>query len=360
MRNEPAVTVIMPVHNRERFVAEALDSLLAQTFEDFLVILVDDASTDGTAQILRGYSDRRVRILLNPDRLGVAGARNRALAVTDTRYVAFLDSDDVALPRRLEIQMAFLRAHDDVQLVASRVAVIDEGGSPTGTVWGHDAGDDAIPSSMLFTNSLATSTIVVERNLLREERFDASLNPGEDYDMWLRLLDRGRAACLPDVLVRYRVHPGSLMHTAGAAEECLQRIARARLTRLGIAPTTAELETHRDLGSGRPRGTARDLAAVGRWLEKLDHANAAVHLYRSDVFRGVLARHWLAACDAAARGGAWDAWPLIVQSRFTRRSFVSSHARRPWLALPWRTVRGLVRRRWPAFGPAVRALGRSR
>jgi hypothetical protein len=352
-----AVSVIVPVYNGERFLADALDSLLAQTFTDFIVLVVDDGSTDGTAQILSRYTDRRVRVIQSTARLGAAGARNRGLDLADTRYVAFFDSDDVAHPQRLEIQTAFLRAHPDVQLVASRVAVIDERGFPTGAVWGYEWPADAIRSAMLFANGLATSTVVVERALIQNDRFNAALDPADDYDMWLRLLDRGCGACLPDLLVQYRAHPASLLHTRqDVTEDRVRRIMRDRLARLGVVPTIAELDVHRDLGMARPEGTAPALAAVAGWLKKLDEANARSRVYPAGVFRRVLARHWLAACDAAARGGAWDAWPSILCSPFTRQLALSAPACREIARLPWRTARGFVRRRWPRAGAAARAL----
>jgi glycosyltransferase involved in cell wall biosynthesis len=354
----PTVTVVMPVYNGERFLAEALDSVLAQSFVDFVAIVVDDASTDGTAAILEKCTDSRVRIMRNAERMGVAGARNRALDWADTPYIAFLDSDDVACPTRLERQVGFLRAHAEIRIVTSSVAVISEDSRPTGAVWGHAGADHAIPAMMLFGNCLATSTVMVDRRLLVGERFDASLNPVDDYDMWLRLLDRTCVACLPEVLVRYRIHPASLMHTSEAVEESLQRIATERLTRLGVVPTAAELAVHRALGAGRLRGTSRDLAAADRWLEKLDEANLVAQMYPGAVFRDVLSSHWLAGCDAAARAGEWNAWPVILRSRLTARLLGSPVRRRPFVSLPWRTARGLVRRRWPRAGPAIRGLVR--
>lgn len=352
-----AVTVIMPVHNGGRFLADALDSVLAQTFTDFIVLVLDDGSTDNTAQILSRYVDRRLRVVRNEARLGAADARNRGLELAETRYVAFFDSDDVAHPQRLETQVAFLRAHLDVQLVASRVAIIDDGGAATGAVWGHTGGGDAIPSAMLFANCLATSTVVIDRALIQSDRFDTALQTAEDYDMWLRLLDRGRAACLPDVLVQYRAHPASLMHTQQEITEAgVKRIVGDRLARLGIVPTIAELEIHRDLGMDRPQGSARSVAAVDRWLTKLDEANVRWRVYPTTVFRRVLAHHWLAACETAARGGAWDAWPSILGSPFTRR--LALRAPRKLARLPWRTALGFVRRRWPRAGASARAVVR--
>jgi hypothetical protein len=356
MATPPAVTVIMPVHNRERFVVAALDSLLAQTFTDFAVLVVDDHSTDGTARLLDGYAeDGRIRVIRNSTQLGVARARNRAIDAADTPFVAFHDSDDLADPRRLELQLAFIRNHD-LDLVGSGVELVAEDGSATGDRWSYDGSSAALSSAMLFRNRLATSTMVVKRSVLGDERFDPELEPVDDYDMWVRLLGTRRGGCLPQPLVRYRVHSSSLMHTRHhRADAGVRRILRRQLDRLGLTPTDAELQLHRDLGTGSVAGTARVLSAAANWLRKLDEANTERRIYPTDVFRDELALQWFVACEAAARRGAWAAWPAIVGSRHTVRLTAMPVARRRLLTLPWRTARGFVRRRWPGAGSALRA-----
>jgi hypothetical protein len=363
MPHSPTVTVIMPAHNGARFIAAAIDSVLAQTFDDFALIVVDDASTDETAAIVSRYDDRRLSMVREPSRLGAAGARNRALDLVRSPYVAFLDCDDVAHPRRLQTQLScFRRRADRVRFVASRVAIVDEMGRPTGDIWGHAGASEAIAGTMLFTNCIALSSVLVERALIADERFDGTLNAVEDFDLWTRLLDRldnlegGRIVCLPEPLVHYRVHSASLTHTSAATmEEPLRQIAAARLARLGLTPSTAELDLHRALGSGRIEGTTSFLTAVAEWLQKLQSSNAAAKVYDVRAFRSVLAHQWLRVCDAAARGGAWGAWPHILRSRMTARLLADSSSRSELRRLPWRTARGFVRRRWPHAGPALRA-----
>lgn len=318
MSGEALVTIVMPVRNGERYVAAALDSLLAQTFTDLHVIVVEDASTDRTAETLRRYSDPRVRVVTNEKRLGAAGARNVAIALTTSRYIAFLDADDAAMPHRIERQLAYLREHSDVGLLGSRLAVMDERGVATGAIWGNGWTTKEFPAAMLFANGLATSTVMVDRDLLRDERFDPSLNPVDDYAMWLRLLDRGRAATLPDVLVQYRLHPDSLMHTSPTIESNLRRIAMERLARLGIDAAPEEVALHRDLCARRLRATAENLAAARRWLDRLEDANSVARIYSADIFHDVLYTQWLALSSAR------DRWPrarsILRRVRRGRRS----------------------------------------
>jgi glycosyltransferase involved in cell wall biosynthesis len=353
----PAVTVIMPVCNGERFVREALDSLLAQTFDDFVVIVIDDASIDSTREIVGRYGDPRVHLVSNPVRVGPAAARNRGLEQAQSRYVAFLDSDDVAEPRRLERQVDFLRGRPEIGLVASRATIIDDDGRPTGEVWGWNGPDELIAPSMFFRNYLPTSTILVDRAALGDERFDPTLEVASDYDMWLRVIDRTGAASLPEPLARYRIHAANLTHQRRQISDvCLERIERRQLARLGIEPSQSEMATHHLVATGRLQGTSPFLNAAATWLARIDVANRTSNIYPVPLFGHVIEGEWLAACDAVAQGGCWDAWPTIARSPLTRRLLAVPRGRRGLAPLPWRTLRGYVRRRWPAVGSMARTL----
>ncbi len=118
MDTPPKVTVLTPVYNREQYIATAIESVLAQSFTDFELLLIDDGSTDGSAEILRSYTtDPRVRVVRNEQNLGIPQTRNRGIDLARGEYVAMLDSDDWAYPCRLETQVAFLDRHRDVAVV---------------------------------------------------------------------------------------------------------------------------------------------------------------------------------------------------------------------------------------------------
>lgn len=115
----PLVSVVMPVYNSERFVAEAVDSILQQTLTDFEFLIVDDGSTDGSLGIIQDYAERdpRIRITQHSENRGVAAARNTGIARASGKYVAVMDSDDVSLPQRIEKQVTYLEAHSDIGAV---------------------------------------------------------------------------------------------------------------------------------------------------------------------------------------------------------------------------------------------------
>jgi len=139
----------------------------------------------------------------------------------------------------------------------------------------------------------------------------------------------------------------------------ISTIARRRFERLGVSPSSQELALHRKIASGQAEGTLEFLQDGAAWLARLEAANHAVRAYEAAPFARVLEAEWLAICDAAARGGCWAAWPAMVQTPFTRRLLNTRAGRRGLAPLPWRTVRGYVRNRWPSCGAAMRSVRRA-
>ena len=208
------VCVLMPVYNAERYLAQAVESILAQTFRDFEFLIIDDGSTDNSLNLLKRYAadDSRIRLISRPN-TGIVGVLNEGLERTSCELIARMDSDDIALPERLERQVNYLRANSDCVALGSRVLVIDPDGDPL-RVWGSEQSHDEIEAALLDLNKNAPMThssimyrrsAVLEVGKYRERAV-------EDIDLWLRLGERGRLANLPDVLIKYRHHPGSLCH----------------------------------------------------------------------------------------------------------------------------------------------------
>jgi glycosyl transferase family 2 len=350
------LTVIVPVRNGERFLSSALDSVFDQTFTHFSVVVVDDGSTDATASILSRYTDSRLTVLRQSYGQGPAAARNRALDAARTPYVAFMDSDDVAEPHRFEVQVRTMQRRPDIGLLGGRIAVIDADARATPEVRGYAGPDAALSASLLFRNGIATSTVMIAADALGAERFDPSLAVASDYDMWLRVANRTKIACLPDVLVRYRDHSGNVTHTREAeSTACVERVIRRQLRHLGITPSDQQVALHLALGFHRLDGATASLPCVAAWLDTLEAACASSRVYDREAVAAVLADEWMAACDAVTSAGRWSAWRAIAGSRWTGRAAIAPAVRRQLAATPWRTARGYVRRRWPGAGTRARA-----
>lgn len=213
----PAVSVVMPVRDGERFLVEAIRSILEQTVRDLELVVVDDGSVDATPELLAAAArtDSRVRVLRR-EREGITHALNAGFSAARAPLVARMDADDVALPDRLQRQLAFLAGAPEIAVVGGGLILVDEAGREV------DRGPGPARLSMLVRNDLAHPTVVVRADAFREAggyRLDGS----EDYDLWLRIEEQHGLAALPDPVLRYRLHPGQF------SLEKLERHARAAL-----------------------------------------------------------------------------------------------------------------------------------
>ena len=205
----PKVTVLIPVFNRERFVDEAIRSVVEQDFADFEVVVVDDGSTDRTPEVLAAWAKRdpRVVVVTSPENQGIPGALNLGLAHARGKYVARLDSDDLMLSRRLAEQAAVLDARPEVVLVSCAYAILDVAGNRLGT-WKGDEPPEVTAFLLNFFNVVGGGGQVMFRlsEVLEEGGYARQYPSSEDYDLWVRLLRRGRIETLPFAGMTKRTH----------------------------------------------------------------------------------------------------------------------------------------------------------
>jgi glycosyltransferase involved in cell wall biosynthesis len=202
----PRVTVLLPVHNDRRFVGRAVASILAQTFRDFELVVLNDASTDGSMDVVEGFRDARLRIVRNASNIGLARTLNVGLAAAEGELVARMDADDISEPTRFERQVAFLDANPAVALVGTWARWIDEDDRPFTTIrFPTDAAE--IERSLLEENCIFHPSVMFRRRPIQALGGYSIATPlSQDYDLWLRLSERHALANLPEFLVRYRIH----------------------------------------------------------------------------------------------------------------------------------------------------------
>ncbi|MFM6290642.1 MAG: glycosyltransferase family 2 protein [Microcystaceae cyanobacterium] len=220
----PTFSVIIPAYNIENYVAQALNSVLAQTFQDFEIILVDDGSFDHTISIIRQFTDPRVKLIQQENR-GASSARNHGIRQSQGQYIAFLDGDDYWLPEKLERQLQHLESFPEVGVSFCRAAFIDDSGVPLGTYQMPQLTDLDAPA-FLRSNAIGCgSTPIIRRQVLEAIQFqdnlhgelevcyfDEHLQRSEDLELWLRILLKTswKIEGIADPLVYYRINPNSL------------------------------------------------------------------------------------------------------------------------------------------------------
>lgn len=203
------VTVLIPARNAGKTLAETLESLAVQTFRDFEILIVDDASSDSTVSIAESFHPRmRVRVLTLGENAGVAGALNQGLAHISTKYIARLDADDLALPTRLEKQFSFLEAHPDIAVCSTWMEMFWDTPGRDNHILAKPQHDAAIKTALVQYCSMSHGASMFRKSFFDDVGvFDVRLDFAEDYDLWCRGALLGKSyANLPEALSKYRQH----------------------------------------------------------------------------------------------------------------------------------------------------------
>ena len=236
----PIVTVVMPVHNASSYVREAIQSIQKQSVRSIEIILVDDASTDGSTHILQNAAknDERIQLVVNEHNKGNYPSRNIGLAMAKGEFVAVMDSDDIAYPQRLERQVSFLRENPEHVLVGSQVLLIDPEGAPIGLKGGLHTQHAAIDAALIERQWAVVHPAVTIRKSALDEigGYREEFRTCADHDLYLRLAEIGLLANLPEVLLRYRQHYASLTRLQSDQQHNLHVIQREARERRDLPP----------------------------------------------------------------------------------------------------------------------------
>ena len=248
-RHRPLVTVVIAAHDAAPYIGDALSSLCRQTLDDMEVVVVDDGSTDGTAEQVRLVARRNGQIrLVRLDRnRGQAAALNVGIELARGRYLATLDADDEATPGRLAAQVAAFEQDHGLVLVGGAVSTWCDRHAREGMIWHYACDDESIRVRTLFKSEFISGAMTYDLERLDQHhlRFDERLRLGNDWDLAARTMRAGRVANLPQVVLKYRIHPGQA--TRGMMDHVHSDSARIRLDVLawaGVQPTEDELRTH--------------------------------------------------------------------------------------------------------------------
>jgi len=264
----PLISVVMPVYNSERFLAQAIESILAQTFTDFEFIIVDDCSQDRSVEIIQSYQKRdgRVRLIKLERNVGKANARNQGMKASSGEYISVMDSDDVRLPQSLSKQVAFMEANPDIGVLGACAQAVNQDLQP---MYPMEAPLDhpAIALSLFVQRPFRHSVVLMRRELcLSVGGYEPSRRKGDDIELYTRLVWQTRFANLPECLLLVRHHPNQTQRDIYPKEREEQRLSRERfLKRLwGEAPRDSldrfrRIRLRQELGWVERRAAKRDI-----------------------------------------------------------------------------------------------------
>jgi hypothetical protein len=321
------LSVLLPVYNGAAFLRAALDSVLAQTFRDFELLVIDDGSSDGSAEIAASFADSRVRLLRHERNLGLARTLNAGLEAARSPLVARQDADDLSHPERLARQVAFLDAHPEIALLGTQGWAIDETGRRSGDL-DKPCDPAGIAWLMMFDNAFLHTSVVFRRDVvLGLGGYDPAFVYCQDYELWSRLLRAHRAANLPDRLVLSRLHGGSMTETVQKDHErqTIEVMTRGQVAALGTSVPPEEAELLSRVRSGIPSASKKYV------LTRLDHWRAEFVARRPEAaasadFRATVGRqrghvvashgfrpYGLIASPSTRVGPGYPVWPTVLR-----------------------------------------------
>ncbi len=206
----PAISVILPAYNAEKYIRESLESILSQTFSDFEFIIINNGSTDSTVSIVQSYSDPRIKLINNSENLGLIASLNLGLQAARGKYIARMDHDDISYPTRFEKEHAYLESHPDIVIVGTWSTIIDPSGNVI-KIHKNSLRHNVIKYELLFGNSITHPSIMMRRKeILELGGYDPQWINTEDYNLYSRAVKKYELTNLPEPLLYYRVHGGSL------------------------------------------------------------------------------------------------------------------------------------------------------
>lgn len=290
----PKISVIMPAYNAEKYIAEAIDSILAQTYRDFEFIILNDCSKDRTEEIILSYTDPRIVYLKNEKNMGVAATLNRGLSVAKGEYIARMDADDISLPMRFEKQVAYLDENPKIAVLGCNVECF-EGGKILST-GGSSSDPVQMRVDMFFACGLAHPGVMTRRAVIGElGGYDPEFEGLEDYELWCRVQENWQVVSLLEVLLRYRIHGGQV--TKNPSERFVQRMHRLKqrqLQQLELPQDTPEAQAFYAHCTGKAERNEAQLVLLSRFFDQAAQANRRLGLYDSarleDSFRSILLR----------------------------------------------------------------------
>lgn len=326
MSQSPRVTVLLCAYNAAAFLQPAVESILAQTWRDFEFLIIDDASTDDTPQILAAFDDPRIRVLRNEQNLGLTPSLNRGLREARGEWIARQDADDLSASDRLEKQLAFLEANPGAALVGSQMRALNAAGRRQG-IRDVPLTSESIQWSLLLANPIVHTAVTFRRDVFRDELggYDERFTSCQDYEFWARASAKHRLCNLPDRLVSYRMHGASISATRIETSQRLVREVVERLLRergLREQFTDAEITLLAKFRWATAPGELPAMRTIIRRLTPLLHAPdarrtlACIHAHLG---YGLLPRAGMAGLRELIRAaviapfyGASLPWPKII------------------------------------------------
>ncbi len=295
------------MYNGQRYVREAVDSVLRQTFRDFELLVIDDGSTDATAHIIDSFDDRRIKLIKNEKRLKLSGALNRGFDLARGEYIARMDADDICFERRFAVQAAFLDKHPQLGICGCHTRVF---GMKRYGVHHAPLGKDRVKAHLLFDNPFVHPSVMLRKRLFNRHalRYNGDYYPTEDYELWSRALRLYPGDNIDSVLLKYRLHKNSMTRSDWTnMDHKATRIIGRIFAQAGVALTQDELGFHRTIGRETSCAFTNpaDICRGENWFLHLGAINLAKKIVSPSALSDITAEAWFRLCFNSSQLGTW-------------------------------------------------------
>jgi glycosyltransferase involved in cell wall biosynthesis len=204
----PKITVLLPVYNSELYIKDAVDSILNQTFSDFEFIIIDDASTDKSVEIIQSYSDSRIQLIVKPKNSGYTDSLNYGLTIAKGEYIARMDSDDISLPTRFEKQIEFLQKNSEVVVCGTWITVF--GNNIDSYTFEAPQNSNEIKLTFLSYDCIAHPSVMFRKSCVMNLEYKKEFVPAEDYKLWSEIIVKHDFSIIQEALLLYRQHENNI------------------------------------------------------------------------------------------------------------------------------------------------------
>jgi len=309
----PNISVVMPVYNGEKYLKEAIESILNQTYKDFEFIILNDGSTDKTEEIILSYDDPRIIYIKNEENLQIVKTLNKGIGFARGKYIARMDADDISLPERFEKQIGFMETNKDIKMCGTWVEVF--GNDTKSIVYQYPSKHEDIHASMAFNEiTFCHPTVMIERlSLLKLECiYNETANKAEDYELWTRLVDVIKVANITKVLLKYRVHNENTVSQFNDTQwELTQNIRLKVIEKLQFKLSENERNMHIHLTNFK----YEKYEELEKWLVKLNDENNKTHYFKAEALTVLLRKKWFEICKVNTSQGM-QILPIYLKSSF--------------------------------------------
>lgn len=277
LSNDIKISVIMALYNSEEYVESAICSVLKQTFSNFELIIVNDASTDNSLEVVKNIAekDHRIIIIDLQKNIGVSNARNLALDKAKGKFIAIMDSDDVCRPDRLEVQIDFLEKNLDYGVCGSWLQILNNNGEQE--IWRSPIDHFDILAHQLFYNAIYNPTVMIRASVLRESNiiYDKSYIVAEDYKLWYSLHKICKFKIIPKVLLLYRkLNDGKSLSFDPKMKEMTNRVVKDFISELGLGTKDNQLAIHFAISNWDKFYLLNNKNSYKNWMAEITLANS--------------------------------------------------------------------------------------